>query len=83
MGEKYECCPNIKNGSLIVTEQTDLRVFGIRGFQDVAKEQFRVLVHDGAREGVALVWAQIMAVPPAATDELFEISAWVEFFVVW
>ena len=49
----------------------------------MAKEQLRVLVHDGAREGVALVWAQIMAVPPAATDELFEISAWVEFFVVW
>ena len=49
----------------------------------MAKEQFRVLVHDGAREGIALVRAQIMAVAPSTTDELLEISAWIELFVVW
>lgn len=48
----------------------------------MAKEQLRVLVHDGAREGVALIGAQIMAVPPAAADELFEISAGIQLFVV-
>jgi hypothetical protein len=83
MGEKYECCRGISIRLPLVTEETNLRVLWIRSFQDVAKKQFRVLIHDCAREGVTLVWAQIMTVAPTTTDKLFEISAWIELFVVW
>jgi hypothetical protein len=59
-----------------------LRIFWVWGFQDVTKQQFRVLVHDSAGERIALIGTQIMSVSPTTTNKLLKISAGIELFVV-
>lgn len=46
------------------------------------EEQVRVLGHDRASEGIALVLAQVMSLAPASADKLLEVSARVELLVV-
>jgi hypothetical protein len=48
----------------------------------VAEKKFRVLVHDRAGESIALVSAEIMTVPPSATNELFKVITRVELLVI-
>jgi hypothetical protein len=47
----------------------------------VAQQHLRVLRHDGAREGVALVSSEVMAVSPPATDKLLKVVAWIKLLV--
>jgi hypothetical protein len=48
----------------------------------VAQERLRALGHDGSSERIALIRAEVVAVPPPAADQLFEVGAGVEVLVV-
>jgi hypothetical protein len=68
--------------ALSFTHHTYLGILRVRSFKNVTKKQLRVFVHDGPGESIALVGAEIMTVPPSATDELFKVIARIELLVV-
>jgi hypothetical protein len=59
-----------------------LGVLRVWGLKDMAKQHLRVLGHDGAREGTALVSAKVVAISPTTTHKFFEVVAWVNFLVL-
>ena len=69
--------------ALPIAHLTYLRILRVRSFENVTKKELRVLIHDGTGESIALIGAEIMTVSPSATDELFEVIAWVQLLVVW
>ena len=61
---------------------THLGGLGIGSLEDMAQQQLGVLGHDGARERIALVGPEIMALSPPSTNQLLKIGARIEFLVI-